>query len=190
MQHQKGSIAVIVLVGVLVLALLAVGAIISTRNNFVGIEQGIIASNNNRQTILSNVSQKVKEAIGIRELNVKDIQDTVNSQIQMRAGEGGYKAMFLALQEQNIAVDPSVYNKIITIIDVGRTEFVKAEQTLIDRKQVACYTALRFPNNVILGMFGLPSLKIGCNGGEDDYRQLMNEQATESFRTGVDKGLY
>lgn len=184
-----GAVLALVFGLIVFLGIVFAGMAISAYNQFITLENGIKAADRSRQTVLSNAGQKVKEAIGVRELNVKDIQDTVNAQIQNRAGKDGMKNMVLMLKEHNVSVDPAIYTKIINIIDISRTEFVREEKMLIDRKQMACNVAQRFPNSIVLGMLGKPSIHFGCGDDTDDFKQLMSESAAESFRTGIDKGL-
>lgn len=132
----------------------------------------------------------MKEVIGIRGLSVEDIRNTVTEQIKARSGDGGYKAYVLMLKEHNVAPDPAIYQKIINIIDVGRSTFETAEKLLIERKQIACVRARQVPDKWILAIMDMPTLKIGCNGGEDDYPVIMSESVKETFETGIDKGLY
>lgn len=189
MKHQQGSgLVVSMVLGALVALLLAV--FVSKYNGYVNIEEGIIASDRSRQTVLNNLSQKVKEVIGIRQLSVDDIKQTVTEQIKARSGDGGYKAYVLMLKEHNVAPDPAIYQKIINIIDVGRSGFENAEKMLIDRKQIACTRARQVPDKWILGVMGMPTLNIGCAGGVDDYPVILSESVKNTFETGVDGGLY
>jgi hypothetical protein len=169
-----------------VLALLA----ISINNTVVTQESGIIGANKARQATLSNISQKVKEVIGVKNMNVEDIQKTVNEQIKLRAGADGMKNMVLMLKEHNIAPSQEAVIKIMNIIDIGRETFLKQENMMTDRKTAACMYRSRFPNNFIINIMGSAKLNIGCFDGQDDYAPLMNDKATESFKTGVDGGLY
>lgn len=161
---------------------------VSLRNSYVSTENGITAANSLRQTTLSNISQKVKEVIGIRKMSVEDIKETVNAQIHARSDDKSPVVSFL--REQNVAPSPELYTKIINIIDVGRESFLRSETLLTDRKRVACDTVRRWPHGAVLGFFGLPHLHTGCDGDTDDFAVLMNDKATESFKTGVDGGLY
>lgn len=187
-KSQRGSATLWVLLGVVGVAVLLGIWAVGMRNSYVSLENGISAANSQRQTTLSNISQKVKEVIGIRKLSVDDIKETVNAQIHERSD--GKNPMVSFLREQNVAPSPEMYAKIINIIDVGRESFLRSEQMLIDRKRVACDTVRKWPQGAILGFFGLPHLHTGCDGEYDDFPVLMNDKATESFKSGVDGGLY
>uniref|UniRef100_A0AB39CEY6 Virion structural protein n=1 Tax=Pseudomonas phage HRDY3 TaxID=3236930 RepID=A0AB39CEY6_9VIRU len=162
----------------------------SINNTLVTQEEGIVGANKSRQATLSNISQKIKEAIGVQDMNVENIRKTVNEQIATRAGDGGLKATMLFLQENNIAPSQALAEKIVNLIDQGREKFLKEEKMMQDRKTVSCTFRGRFPNNMVINTFGLADLKIGCKGGQDDYAPLMNDRAARSFETGQDQGLY
>lgn len=172
-----------------VIAVLALMAI-NINNTVVTQETGIIGANKSRQLTLSNISQKVKEVIGVKNMNVEDIQKTVNEQIKTRAGDGGMQNMVLMLKENNIPPSQEVIVKIINIIDIGRETYRTQETMLNDRKTASCMYRSRFPNNFIINIMGSAKLNIGCFDGQDDYAPLMNDKSTESFKTGVDGGLY
>jgi len=176
----------------IVIGLLAIAAVwtISINNTLVTQESGIIGANKSRQATLSNISQKIKEAIGVQDMNVENIRKTVNEQIATRAGDGGLKATMLFLQENNIAPSQALAEKIVNLIDQGREKFLREEKLMNDRKTVSCIFRGKFPNSFVINTLNLADLKIGCKGGEDDYAPLMNDKAAESFRTGQDQGLY
>lgn len=190
MNFQKGSTTAITLMVIACIIGLFLVVFFSTYNSYVTLEEGIVAANKSRQTTLNNLSQKVKEVIGIRQLNVDDIKNTVTEQIKSRSGEGGYKAYVLMLKEHNVAPDPAIYQKIINIIDVGRSTFETSEKLLIERKQIACAKARQVPGKWVLSVMGLPTLRIGCGDGPDDYAPIMSTSVKTTFETGVDGGLY
>lgn len=189
-QNQRGAIGIAGAVTIGVIALLIVSIIwaVGVRNSYTKLENGISASNENRQTTLSNISQKVKETIGIRGMSMEDIKATVNEQIKARSGDKS--PIMNMVREQNIAPSPELYTKIMNIIDSGRTEFLQAEKMLVDRKRNACDVTRNWPHGPILSFFGLPKLHTGCDGDTDDFKVLMNDKSSESFKTGTDGGLY
>lgn len=189
-KSQLGATALIALAIIAGIVVLFAGVFMSTYNSYVTLEEGIVAADRSRQTTLSNLSQKVKETIGVKDMAVEDIRKTVTEQIKLRTGEGGYQNFVLMLKEHNIAPDPAMYAKIMNIIDSGRTEFLASERMLIDRKQTACVKVRRFPATLVLPVMGLPTLAIGCQGGKDDYPAILSDRAREMFQTGTDKGLF
>lgn len=176
----------------MLIGLLAIGLVwvVNINNTLVTQEEGIVAANNSRKATLSNISQKIKEAIGVQDISVENIQKTVNEQIKLRSGADGLKATMLFLQENNIAPSNALAEKIVNLIDQGREKFLREEKMMTDRKQVSCTYRGKQPNKLVINTFDLADLKIGCKGTQDDYAPLMNDKAEESFRTGRDQGLY
>lgn len=189
MSKSKGiSPGWVVLAFVVGFAVLFVLWSVSLRNSYVSTENGIVAADSSRQTTLSNISQKVKEAIGIRTMSVDDIKATVNAQINARSGDKS--PIVNMVREQNIAPSPAMYEKIINIIDVGREGFLRSENMMVDRIRAACDITRKWPHGAVLKFFDLPKLHTGCDGDTNDFPVLKNDKATESFKTGVDGGLY
>jgi hypothetical protein len=189
MKHtQRGSATLIVLACIAVVAVGLFFWAIGIRNDFVKLENGIVAANESRQTTLSNISQKVKESIGIRGMSVEDIKATVNEQIKARSGDKN--PIVNMVTESNVAPSPALYEKIMNIIDAGREGFLRSENMMVDRKRVACDISRKWPHGAILGFFDLPKLHTGCDGDTDDFKVLKNDKSEESFRTGTDGGLY
>lgn len=187
--NQRGfsTIGWLVVAGILAVVVMWV---ISINNTVVRQEAGIVGANKSRQATLSGISQKVQEAIGVKDMNVEDIRKTVNEQIQLRSGADGLKATVLFLRENNIAPSPEIAMKIVNLIDQGRDKFILEEKLMTDRKTVACMYRRTFPNKQVIAMFGSAELEIGCGDGPDNYAPLMNDRATKSFETGQDQGLY
>jgi hypothetical protein len=186
---QRGAISItgiVVLVVIVLLGLWAVGI----NNTVVRQEAGIVGANKSRQAVLSNLSQKVQEAIGVQDMNVENIRKTVNEQIKLRSGAEGMKATVLFLRENNIPASQELAMKIVNLIDQGRDKFTHEEKMMTDRKVGACMYRGQFPNNVVIGITGAAKLEIGCNDGPDKYAPLMNERTSTSFETGKDQGLY
>lgn len=188
-KFQRGSVGIGLLVLLCALVLAVVWAA-SIHNTVVRQEEGITGANKSRQATLSNLSQKIKEAIGVQDINVENIRKTVNEQIATRAGDGGLKATMLFLQENNIAPSQELALKIVNLIDQGRNKFEHEEKLLISRKVVACQYRGQVPNSWVIGFMGSATLNIGCRNGQDDFAPLMNDKAKASFDSGEDKGLF
>lgn len=186
---QRGAVSIgwIVIIGLVV----AMGLWAASINNtVVRQEAGIVGANKSRQAVLSNLSQKVQEVIGVKDMNVEDIRKTVNEQIKLRSGADGVKATVLFLRENNIPSSQELVMKIANLIDQGRDKYTHEEKMMTDRKTASCTYRSVFPNNIVIGIMGSAKLEIGCNDGPDKYAPLMNERTATSFETGRDQGLY
>jgi hypothetical protein len=186
---QRGAISITGIVVIAVIVLLGLWAI-SINNTVVRQEAGIVGANKSRQAVLSNLSQKVQEAIGVQDMNVENIRKTVNEQIKLRSGAEGMKATVLFLRENNIPASQALAEKIVNLIDQGRDKFTHEEKMMTDRKTASCAYRSVFPNNIVIAITGAAKLEIGCNDGPDKYAPLMNDRTATSFETGRDQGLY
>lgn len=188
-KNQRGFISIGWIVGIAAVLLLGLW-FVSINNTVVRQEAGIVGANKSRQATLSNISQKVQEAIGVKDMNVEDIRKTVNEQIKIRSGADGLKAAMLFLRENNIAPSQELAMKIVNLIDQGRDKFLLEEKLMTDRKTQACMYRRTFPNKQVIAIMGSAELEIGCGDGPDKYAPLMNDRATTSFETGKDQGLF
>lgn len=190
MKSKQGgfiSVGAMVAIGLVIALVLWV---ISINNTVVRQEAGIVGANKSRQAVLSNLSQKVQEAIGVQDMNVENIRKTVNEQIKLRSGAEGMKATVLFMRENNIPASQALAEKIVNLIDQGRDKYAHDEKMLTDRKTAACAYRSVFPNNIVVSITGAAKLEIGCNDGPDKYAPLMNDRTATSFETGRDQGLY
>lgn len=184
--YQKGSAAVIALLGVLgVIALvIAVGVMsyISNANYGNEAENGIKSTWENNENILAQNTQKVLEAAQVTEMATADIIKISRGAIEGRYGADGSKAVFQAIREQNPNIDMSLYKKVQQLVEAGRDEFKLNQTTLIDKKN-------QYKNNLgyvyrgfWLRLAGYPKIDL------DKYKAITTEYASETFKTGKEKG--
>jgi len=191
-RNQKGSAGLIALgvLGAIVLAvLLGVFWAIGLKNDFVRLESDIIASNQGRQTNLSQYTLRIMEMAKVPKMQRDDLTATIEAQIKARYGQDGSKAVFQVLKENNIAVTPELYTNIQKEISGGRKDYEQNEKRLIESKRIACNRIQTSPGDIVLRAFGYPTLHFGCKGDKDDYPVIMSESSKDTFSTGVDKGV-
>ena len=180
-QNQRGSalVAVLAVLGIVVVlggivAMLFIGAH-NTANSF---EQRIKAQHDNNKNILSQYSQKVMEAAQVPSMMRDDIVKVATAAMQGRYGAEGSKAVFQMIREQNPSLDPSVYVKLQTIIESGRTEFQTAQTVLLDTKR-AYETALgSIPKGTFISIVGYPKLNLA------EYGIVTTDRVEQSFKAG------
>lgn len=196
MMKQKGSAATAILIVFALLfgtMLLVAGAVtvwaIGVQNRFVSLENQISAEYDKGKAILSQGGQAVADMSKLTGVAAKQIKDVTVSAIQGRYGDGGSKAVFQVLQEQNGAVDPQLYRNVQAKIAGTREEFQNNQNLVTDRKRAA-YTMLdTIPTKYVLGFFGQPDKNIGYRGQKDDYPVILSVQSKSTFETGIDKGF-
>lgn len=144
-------------------------------------ENRIVASHDNLKNILSQYQIKISEMAQVPDMYKDDMKEVISAAIQGRYGEGGSKAVFQWLKEQNPSLDVSVYSKIQIAIEGGRDRFTNEQTIFIDTKR-AYETEL---GSLITGTFlrfaGYPKINLS------DYNIVTNVATEKAFETGVDE---
>ena len=142
-------------------------------------ENRIKAVYSNNENILSNYTQKVQEAAQVTDMQKNDIKDVIQSALKARYGDGGAKAVFQAIHEQNPTIDSTVYRKLQEIIQVGRDEFQNNQTTLIDVKRSYSTALGEVPLGFFMRMAGYPKINL------DEYKVLVDTGVADQFKSGT-----
>ena len=126
--------------GIIIALVILIGGIFATSyisaNNYgVAIEAQLRAERANNQNILAGYTQKIKEAAQVPDMYVADLTKVTEAAIKGRYGDGGSKAVFQWLQEQNPNLDSKLYIKLQQIIESGRDEFKNGQTKMLDVKR-------------------------------------------------------
>lgn len=160
-----------------------VGSYVSANNYGVREEKRIQANYDDMQNILGQYSLKVAEAAQIPDMYRDDVKEVFSEVMTSRYGEGGSKAAFQWLQEQNPNLDSSVYTKIQQIIEAGRNEFQNAQTKFIDIKR-AYESSLGYVwRGLWLRIAGFPKIDLAA------YKIISSDHALHTFEIGKDSGL-
>lgn len=173
---NKGRIALLVGLGVTVSVL--VFYTISVNNNFVKLEERLDAKNSDTKNVYSKIFNDLKtQGLAVDKYNDTVIK-AINAAITGRYGEGGSKAAMQWIQENNPTIDPTITQKLMSIIDASYEEFATAQTEKLDIIR-EYKTSLRvFPNNIIAAMFGYPKKDL------DTLEKIVTNNATEkAFET-------
>lgn len=172
-------VALVGVIGVIVLAgLVIAGSAIGAYNKGNRFEQGIDATYQNNESILTNYTQKVQEAARVTDMQKNDIKEVITAALAGRYGKDGAKAVFQAIHEQNPQIDSTVYKKLQEIIVAGRDEFQNNQTRLIDQTR-SYKTALgSFPGGFFMHMVGYPKIDLA------KYKPLVDGDVANQFATG------
>lgn len=77
----------------------------------------------------------VKETAQVPDKYKDDLKEVLVSETGAKFGDGGSKAMFQWFQDRNINFDASLYKKIQDVIESGRADFKREQQTLADKQR-------------------------------------------------------
>lgn len=167
-----GGVTLVVVIGFILF-----GGVVSLNNEFVRQEAGIKAQYKQNQNNYSNYFNKLKEIAQVPKMYAKDLKDIYTAAIKGRYGEGGSKAVFQFLKEQNPNLDASLYTKIQSVIESGRNSFEADQKLLLDKKRVYEQDLQVFPNSFIAGILGFPKIDL------DEYDIVINDATAEAFET-------
>lgn len=176
------TVALGVIVLIVTILVICIGSYVSAANTGNRLEQGIKATWENNEGILGQYGQKVVEVAQVTDMARDDIAKIAKEAIGGRYGEGGSKAVFQAINENNPSVDPELYRKIQQVVEAGRNQFQAGQTRLVDQKQVY-ETAL---GTVWTGMWmrfaGYPKLDLS------KYKIITTDRASNAFQTGKESG--
>lgn len=192
MMKQRGSAAIVALAVIGMVIILGASIVMyafSVRNGFVRIENQIATAYEDAKAMNSQYTLKIREMAQIPKMATNQLSELVEKTLSSRYGEEGSKALFQFIQEQNPSISPELYTNIQKTIAGGRSDFEAKMRMLNDSKRVAYNQLDTQPSGFILEFMGMPRKNIGYNGSKDDYPVIMSEDAQETFRTGVDKGV-
>lgn len=164
------------------LVIIAVWSFVSSYNYGNSAEQQIKALYTNNQNILAQYSQKVREAAQVPDMYKDAVKEVVTAALSGRYGDGGSKAVFQWIQEQNPTIDPAVYIKVQQIVEAGRNEFQTAQTRLIDEKRLYETSLGYLWKGLWLRVAGYPKIRL------DDYKVILNDYTTGVFESGKESG--
>ncbi len=181
------STGAIVLAVLLLLAgavtLLVVGSYVTAANYGAQAENDLQATLDNNKNILSNYTLKVQEMAQVPEMYRDDLLKIVTATFEGRYGEGGSKATWQWLQEQNPNLDPALYNRLQQTMEAGRNEFQVAQTGLLDKKRVYNTNLDYVWKGFWLGVAGYPKIDL-------NEIKIITETSTQTkFATGVDSAI-
>jgi len=171
---KKGLIAfaaLTVLFGVIIFS-----AFVELNNTCISNEKSIQAQFEQNKNNYDNYFKKLKEVAQVPEMYVEGLKDVYNTAMSGRYGDGGSKAVFQWLQEQNPQIDASIYKQIQQVIEAGRNDFESNQKMLIDKKRIYEVYYQQFPNSVIASILGFPKIDL-------DIYSIVTSELTETIFT-------
>lgn len=144
-------------------------------------EKKIVASHENLQNVLSQYQNKIGEMVQVPSMYKDDLKEVVSAAIQGRYGEGGSKAVFQWLKEQNPSLDVSVYSKIQVAIEGGRDRFTNEQTIFLDTKRAYETQLGSFLTGTFMRIAGYPKIDL------DKYKIVTNVATEKAFETGIDE---
>jgi hypothetical protein len=105
------------------------------RQDCVKAEAGIKAQYDQNRNNYDNMWKKFREVASVPAQYVDAMKALWERTMTARYGEGGNKALFSFIQEQNPNLSPEVYTQIQRTVEAGRNRFEADQQQLLDKKR-------------------------------------------------------
>lgn len=164
------SLGVVALLGVIYLA-----SVLGFRSDCYAAEAGIKAQYDQDRNNYDNMWKRFREAAQVPAMQAKQTEDLFKVAIGARYGEGGSKALFQAIAEQNPHLDSAVYTQLQRSIEAGRISFSADQKELIDKKR-EYETMLKTTRGAVAGVwFRFPTIDL------TKYDIVTSEQTEGAF---------
>lgn len=165
----------------LVVVLYLVGTAIHYHNLGVGYETKLDATWQENKVVLNTYTTKVQEMAQVPDMYRDDLQKVIQSTFQGRYGSDGSKAVFQWIKEQNMNLDPKLYQNLQQVMESGRNEFQMSQKVLIDTKASYERQLKYFWSGLWLRMLGYPKIDLSM------YKIITLESVEQKFNTGRDE---
>lgn len=185
-QSGKVGAGLITLGGIIAIVVLMGTCTLSFRGKAVRAENGIIAQLDSNKASHDTMWKTIKETAQVSDMMRDDFIKVYDSAMRGRYGENGSGAVMQWITEQNPNLSTEVYTKIQTVIEAGRTRFLKDQQQLVAK--VEAYNNLLDGNGALLGniFLGYP-VKIDPN--DSKFKPVTSGRTDSAFESGQDSEI-
>jgi hypothetical protein len=156
---------------------------IGTRNEFIMLEQGVVAQYDQNRNNYDNFVKAVVETAQVSGKYAEDLGRITRDAIQGRYGPNGSQAVFQFLKEQNPTLDASIYKKIQQVIESGRLSFETNQKILIDKKRVYEVKMMQFPDSIVASISGFPRIDM------KKFDIITSDRTEKAFETKRDEAI-
>lgn len=152
-------------------------------NYGVATEAAIEASYKDNQNIKSKYTTMIREMVQVPDMYRADLEKVVAADLEGRYGENGSSATFQWIQERQLPFDSSLYARLQTAIEAGRSEFANGQTRLLD--QLRSYEQQRgyFWRGTLLEIAGFPKKDLS------QFKILVDSEVTQQFEAGEDSAM-
>lgn len=185
--------------GAVILALIITLYIVSWYNTCVSLEKATVAQWRQNQNAYSSFVNKVAQATGVTQEYQKQFSAILRDTMEGRYGtQGGVGRALAFVQEHNPTIDVRMYAQLAALVEAGRNDFAREQQSLLDRQR-SYGTHLGAAGGGLLGQIcGFPHSLQGADAPPSDrdgdgrltaldYPIVLSSVATKAFETGVDE---
>jgi hypothetical protein len=177
----------LILSGIAVSAIVAIGTHfmigVSAYNYANSMEANIVAQYDKNRNSLSSTTNKIKEMFSVRDEHYNGLKEIIASTMSGRYGNGGSKAVFQFLKENNLKPDSSLDKAVQNAIDSGRSEFKASQDNLITLKASYNKELGSYFYGGYIQRAGYPKIDL------NKYDIIINGDTQRSFDTKVDETI-
>lgn len=152
------------------------------QNKAVGFESEIVASSEQSEITLSNLTMKVMEMGDLSTVYGDNVKEIINLNMVGRYGANGNQSLNLFLKEHNITLDKEIYTKIQDVIVNGRDDFVKSQKDTTEKCRDYKNELKSFPSSYILNKLDFPQIDMNhyCNPISDKKTKKSFEEKEQT----------
>lgn len=134
----------------------------------------------NNKVILNSHTNKVQEMAQVPEMYKNDLQEVIKNTFEGRYGENGSQAVFQFIKEQNLQLDPTLYQQLQQVMESGRNDFKTSQQQLVDVTRNYEASLDYVWSGFWLKLVGYPKIDL------NDYKILTTDAIDAKFASGKD----
>ena len=186
MKKSAGSALMVLLVLVVLVGAIVVWGI-SIYNGLIRFENQIEAVDQDMQNVHASIFQQMKQqGVAVEEYGQMVIE-AIDTAISGRYGDGGSKAAFQWLQEQNPTISPEIMGKLQASIEAGYNKFEATQRTKLDVVREYKNATQVFPESRVARLFGFPR-----KSWDELGRIVTSSQTKQDFGSGElsDPGIF
>jgi hypothetical protein len=181
--NTKNGILLGVGIIAVVLGITYVSGAFSYRQECVALEARLQAQEESNKSSLATHINVVRELAQVPEMYRDDLVKVTEASMKGRYGADGSEAVFQFIQEHNPNFDSSLYAKIETAIEAGRTRFDADQRQLMDIKR-EYEVGLKGNDSVFYGMwFHYPTIDLS------QFKVVTNAETDKAFASGQSEPL-
>lgn len=173
---------VALIVASIVTVAIAIGVISAVKYYNLGVsyERQIEQVYENNKVVLNTYTTKVQEVAQVPAMYKNDLSNIVKETFEGRYGEGGSKAVFQFIHENNLNLDPAMYRQIQQVMEGGRNDFKVSQQQLVDVVQNYKASLSYLWSGFWLKLVGYPKIDL------QKYQIITLNEVSNKFDTGKD----
>lgn len=164
------------------------------------LENSVRAQASQNQNAYDSFWKSIVEMSQVNDAYKEDFKAVLMGGMEARYGKSGSQAVMQWIQEQNPSLDPTVYTKLQTAIEAGRTRFANEQELLLDKQRSYRDHLGSVSGGIWAGFTGHPREVMGPTAPTTDldgdgkitvldYPIVTSARTASAFSTGQDDAI-